>query len=562
MNLSAGADKTNYPILYLLALCQIAVYFVVFTLLIKTFNIHTPGREEVSTETAKSAAPAKKASVKNAAEVQCVIDGLGGKENILSVDNCFTRLRVNIKDPAKLNEESINQLPNSGIVKKGTDIQIVYGLQVADIKPAVEAQLIRLFDINKERQDKVAVVVDWVLHKELNTDIKLVVTTDVQQAYTDTSFVFAQMRVGGYAMREQDEKIPLRHGCVGQETCGCGGMAYGMRTIFPMIKLIDDVEKYAKKDYWILNYSNPAAIVSEACRKLRPKARIINICDMPIAIIDVVAAAMGIQNKKEIVYDYFGLNHFGWFTSIQYHGEDLMPKLRAYIKEKQILLPESYLKGMGALTSSANQNRHTKGSWYYVWKGEYEIMENFPEYLPNTYLNYYLQAKEFVEHSDPNHTRANEVEETREKNLFDGIDHYLKTGEVDANTFYAGSHGDWIADLSAALKNDTKARFLIITENRGAIPNMPYDAMVELPAYIGKNGPEVIARDNIPLFQQGLMMQQLNSEKLLVEGCVEGSYEKVLQAFTLNKTVPSMNVAKAILDDMIEANKGYWPELH
>ena len=141
MNLSAGADKTNYPILYLLALCQIAVYFVVFTLLIKTFNIHTPGREEVSTETAKSAAPAKKASVKNAAEVQCVIDGLGGKENILSVDNCFTRLRVNIKDPAKLNEESINQLPNSGIVKKGTDIQIVYGLQVADIKRAVEAQL-------------------------------------------------------------------------------------------------------------------------------------------------------------------------------------------------------------------------------------------------------------------------------------------------------------------------------------------------------------------------------------------------------------------------------------
>ena len=141
MNLSAGADKTNYPILYLLALCQIAVYFVVFTLLIKTFNIHTPGREKVSTETAKSAAPAKKASVKNAAEVQCVIDGLGGKENILSVDNCFTRLRVNIKDPAKLNEESINQLPNSGIVKKGTDIQIVYGLQVADIKRAVEAQL-------------------------------------------------------------------------------------------------------------------------------------------------------------------------------------------------------------------------------------------------------------------------------------------------------------------------------------------------------------------------------------------------------------------------------------
>jgi maltose-6'-phosphate glucosidase len=409
-------------------------------------------------------------------------------------------------------------------------------------------------------------VVDWILHEDLKCDIKLVTTTDIAEAYTGASFVFAQMRVGKYAMREQDEKIPLRHGCVGQETCGCGGMAYGMRTIWPMIQLIDDVEKYANKDYWILNYSNPAAIVSEACRKLRPNARIINICDMPIAIIDVVAAAMEIKDKKEITYDYFGLNHFGWFTSIQYRGEELLPKLRAYIKENKILLPAAYLKGMEALISSSNDdgtgNRHTKGSWYYVWKGEYEIMENFPEYLPNTYLNYYLQSKEFVEHSNVEHTRANEVMETREKNLFDGIDHYLKTGEIDKKTFYAGSHGDWIADLAAALKNDTKARFLIITENRGAIPNMPYDAMVELPAYIGKNGPEVISRGNIPLFQQGLMMQQLNSEKLLVEGCIEGSYEKVLQAFTLNKTVPSMTVAKAILDDMIEANKGYWPELH
>ena len=417
-----------------------------------------------------------------------------------------------------------------------------------------------LYDIDKERQDTVAVVVKAVID-DLAPEIPLHVTVDPKEAFTDANFVMAQMRVGGLKMRIQDEQISLRHGVVGQETCGAGGMAYGMRTIFPMCELVDFCEEYACKDYWIVNYSNPAAIVAKATFRLRPKARILNICDMPVAIERNMAEILECD-RHDLEVDYFGLNHFGWFTSIQYHGEDLMPKLRAYIKENQILLPESYLKGMGALTSSASQNRHTKGSWYYVWKGEYEIMENFPEYLPNTYLNYYLQAKEFVEHSDPNHTRANEVEETREKNLFDGIDHYLKTGEVDANTFYAGSHGDWIADLSAALKNDTKARFLIITENRGAIPNMPYDAMVELPAYIGKNGPEVIARDNIPLFQQGLMMQQLNSEKLLVEGCVEGSYEKVLQAFTLNKTVPSMNVAKAILDDMIEANKGYWPELH
>ena len=119
-------------------------------------------------------------------------------------------------------------------------------------------------------------------------------------------------------------------------------------------------------------------------------------------------------------------------------------------------------------------------------------------------------------------------------------------------------------DIPAAdpiLKNDTKARFLVITENKGCIPNLPADAMVEVPAYIGKNGPEVLTKDPIPLFQQGLIMQQLNSEKLIVQAAVEGSYQKALEAFTLSKTVPSMTVAKAVLDDMIEANKDYWPEL-
>ena len=142
----------------------------------------------------------------------------------------------------------------------------------------------RLYDLDRERQDKVAIVVKWILDEELKSGIKLTVSYDAAEAYKDADFIFAQMRVGKYAMREMDEKIPLKHGCVGQETCGCGGLAYGMRTIFPMIQVIDDAEKYAKPTYWILNYSNPASIVSEACRKLRPNARIINICDMPIPL--------------------------------------------------------------------------------------------------------------------------------------------------------------------------------------------------------------------------------------------------------------------------------------
>ena len=85
----------------------------------------------------------------------------------------------------------------------------------------LEVTEVRLFDIDGERQSKVAVVVDYIL-KELKSNIKLTATTDKETAYKDAKFIFAQMRVGKYALREQDEKIPLKHGCIGQETCGCG----------------------------------------------------------------------------------------------------------------------------------------------------------------------------------------------------------------------------------------------------------------------------------------------------------------------------------------------------
>ena len=139
MNLSAGVERTHYPTLYLLGLCEIAVYFVVFTVLIKAFDLHTPGREAPSAESGKP--PEHGAAGRSPADVQCIIEGLGGKENIISVDNCFTRLRVRVRDPARLDETMLCQLPNSGIVQNGMEIQIVYGLQVPDIRRAVEEQL-------------------------------------------------------------------------------------------------------------------------------------------------------------------------------------------------------------------------------------------------------------------------------------------------------------------------------------------------------------------------------------------------------------------------------------
>ena len=127
--------------MFILGIAQIIVYFVVFTFLIKKFNYKTPGREDVidSEDTSKDKEPAKQVDLKQ--DILTIIEGLGGKENINTVENCFTRLRVNVKDVALIKDKVINKTANSGIVKKGNDIQIIYGLQVAEIKKSVDDAL-------------------------------------------------------------------------------------------------------------------------------------------------------------------------------------------------------------------------------------------------------------------------------------------------------------------------------------------------------------------------------------------------------------------------------------
>ncbi len=139
-NLSYGAEGTKWPLGLLLGIIQIAVYFVVFSFLIKKFNFKTPGREDpVADNATGDQEPARSFDAK--IDVDHIIAGLGGKDNINTVGNCFTRLRVNVKDPALVRDEEINKTANSGIVKKGNDIQIIYGVGVPDVREAVEVRL-------------------------------------------------------------------------------------------------------------------------------------------------------------------------------------------------------------------------------------------------------------------------------------------------------------------------------------------------------------------------------------------------------------------------------------
>ena len=405
---------------------------------------------------------------------------------------------------------------------------------------------LKFYDNDAERQEIIAKACDVII-KEKAPDINFVYTTDPETAFTDVDFVMAHIRVGKYAMREKDEKIPLKHGVLGQETCGPGGIAYGMRSIGGVIELVDYMEKYSP-NAWMLNYSNPAAIVAEATRRLRPNSKILNICDMPIGIELRMAEMLGLESRKDMVIRYFGLNHFGWWTDIRdKEGNDLMPALKEKVAKVGYNVPI--------------EGENTEASWNDTFTKAKDVFAVDPTTLPNTYLKYYLFPDYVVEHSNPNHTRANEVMEGREKFVFGECKAIAEKGTAKDSKLHVDDHASYIVDLARAIAYNTKERMLLIVENDGALSNFDPTAMVEVPCLVGSNGPEKIVQGKIPQFQKGLMEQQVSVEKLTVEAWIEGSYQKLWQAITLSRTVPSASVAKAILDDLIEANKDFWPVL-
>lgn len=406
---------------------------------------------------------------------------------------------------------------------------------------------IKFYDNDFARQDEVAKACEIIL-RENAPEIEFVSTVDPEEAFTDIDFVMAHIRVGKYAMRELDEKIPLKHGVVGQETCGPGGIAYGMRSIGGILEIIDYMEKYSP-NAWMLNYSNPAAIVAEATRLLKPNSKVLNICDMPIGTEGHMAEILGLESRKDMIVRYYGLNHFGWWSSItDKKGNDLMPKLREHV------LKQGY-------TVKIDENQHNDASWNDTFAKAKDVIAIDPTHLPNTYLKYYLFPDYVVEHSDKEYTRANEVMDGREKFVFGECRKIAEAGTAKGSGLHIDEHASYIVDLARAIAFNTQERMLLIVENKGAINNFDETAMVEIPCIVGSNGPEPLSVGNIPRFQKGLMEQQVAVEKLVVEAWAEKSYQKLWQAITLSKTVPSATVAKAILDDLIVANNEFWPTL-
>ena len=412
-----------------------------------------------------------------------------------------------------------------------------------EMKERFPLSKIIFFDIDNERMGKMEAY-DRLVLKTFWPEVEVVFTTDMDEAYSHTDFVFCQMRVGKGEMRSYDEKLPLKYGLIGQETCGPGGFSYGMRSLGAMKEMVEKVRSYSK-DTWILNYTNPAAIVAYGLERMFPDdKRILNLCDQPFSLMKSFAKILDVP-QEQLRARYFGLNHFGWFTDLfDISGKNYFDQLKSYLRDHDF--------------KPFNAEQRAK-SWLDTYVRVNKYLQYFDEYVPTTYLQYYMFPDEIVAESDPNYTRVDEARDTREREVFETCAQAEGKTSMDGIPMLSNQvFGKLMVEVAESIAYDLHNEFIVLVKNNGLIPNFEEDAIVEVAGTIGKGGAQGYYFGEIGTFYKGLMENQYAYEKLTVEAFMEKNYTKALQALTLNRTVIDPQKAKAILDDFQAVSTDYW----
>ena len=432
---------------------------------------------------------------------------------------------------------------------------------------------VTLYDIDADRQEIVGRFGE-VMFREYYEGLEFSYTTDKREAFEDIDFALVQIRAGGMGLRNDDEKIPYKYGRIGQETCGPGGLAYGIRSVPAMIRLVRDIREYSP-DAWIINYANPAAIVAEATKRLFPgDKRLVNICDMPPDVLNHYLPLIG-KKRSEVWPVYFGLNHFGWFTRLldRETGEDLLPELLAYIVDNYDELHEQF----------RSRIRGPEDHWAITFLDHLEMIRDFPYSLPNSYNLYYMYPDRTYAHYSLEHTRYDEVIAGREREVFAWCREISELGrmkgtkydlsekiaakrasirDLGVETVYADNdvHAAYLVELVLSIVNNSYEPTLVMMQNNGICPNLDPGMMLEVACLAGAQELMPMQVGEVPAFEKGLLENQYACEKLLVDAILEHDDLKLLQAFTENRLVYDADVAKKIIADFKAANGDEWPD--
>ncbi|ALP91572.1 6-phospho-beta-glucosidase [Clostridium butyricum] len=378
--------------------------------------------------------------------------------------------------------------------------------------------------------------------KKAGVPIDIHLTLDRREALKDADFVTTQIRVGQLDARNKDERIPLSHGVIGQETNGAGGMFKAFRTI-PVILDIDKDMSQLCPNAWLINFSNPAGMVTEALLKYGINKKVIGLCNVPIGMEKAVAGMLDVDFNR-ITMTFVGLNHMVFGKEIYLDGENVTDKVINSIAEGK----------MGSIVKNIKD---------FEWSPHFIKALNM---MPCPYHKYYYQTSEMLEDElkefSKGETRA-EIVQKLEKDLFELYkDENLDIKPPQLEKRGGAYYSDAACRLINSIYNDKKDIQPVDVRNNGAIEGIDDNSAVEVSCIITKDGPKPLSIGKLPVAVNGLVQTIKSFEKLVVDAAVEGDYNKALLALTINPLIPSEKMAKVLLDELLEAHKEYLPQFN
>jgi len=414
-------------------------------------------------------------------------------------------------------------------------------------------------------------------------DLNLTWTTDARRAIQGADFIVTTFRAGLMESRVIDEQVPLKYGVLGQETTGPGGFAMALRTIPVVLDYVRLVEELAP-DAWLINFTNPAGIVTEAITRMAGYDRAVGICDNPAAMVRAAAEFLGVHASR-LFPEYFGLNHLGWLRAVILDGVDRVPDMiRAVLSEGAFLpgLPfeAELVQAMGAIPNEylyfyyyrdqAVENLKKAGmsraqqilpfnQELYASLKRIKEEEDAPDQVTAIYSHYLGQR----------HGTYMTLETGEQTHHQQGQDSGLspaggdgqREGDDDLGAAAEGYTGVTLTLIEALLGGSGGQALILNVPNRGAIRAMADDDVVEVTCFAGHGTVRSLSIGAVPDYALGLMLQVKEYERLTIQAAVEGSYQAAVEALALHPLVPSYAVARLILDDYIDLHGDYFPRL-
>ncbi len=403
---------------------------------------------------------------------------------------------------------------------------------------ALDLHEIHLVDIDPER---LAILGPLARRMGERVDCRVVVEwgTDRRAGIAGSTFVVSQMRVGGMAARERDEQLGREFGLIGQETVGVGGFANALRTIPVALDIAADIERLAP-DATLLNFTNPAGLVTEAlCR--HTDVTTIGLCNVPWTIKAVVARSLRVD-PAAVEFDYVGLNHLSWVRGVTVDGLDRTAEVLAGLRQRV----------------AERLDRGDTGADEPDWTPE--AIDTLGA-IPNSYLRYYYETDAWVRHQASNPTRASAVMAIEDALL----DRYANPDLAEKPAELSERGGAYYSEAAAALMadiaSDAGSVHVVNTPNRGAIPDLGDDVVVEVSARVDADRIEPLEVAELRPDVDALVRTVKDFELLTVQAAVGGDADAAIRALVTNPLGPSISDAPALWARLKELNAGWLGKL-